>query len=560
MRVCRRHAKAPAGWNCASCRADLCADCVAKQVGGPKGRPIPVCCTCGRGVAQIMVHRRAAQPFGRRLWRAFEFPLGTTGIISLLFVGFVRALTSYAGAGSFAGTGGFVLRHGLFWAFVFFIIRSVANGERRIGVFDFTDLQSDLVAPAIKGLLATAILWIPAVVYIYFAAGESLMGILTYPSWHDPAVWLLAALGTLYVPMALLAAATDLGFGSILNPIFIGRSIVRIGKDYLLAVVMVGLVLFVLGGAAALLGVVFMKIPVPLVGRWLTFTVGLYGPFVAAGVLGHLLWVHGEVLDWGRSEDFQTPLLPGVEPRGQPRPRPEEHRAPEPAPARAAVPVPAAPPGPPLSVIPLAPALDLPAGSGLAPGPSMLVSQQSLLNLSSGLVVDPPAETGLPPPGSSETPSILKYGIRLPSGVLEAQAFVDPDEPAPGNPAAVNLTATPLAPPAPPVMVSAVKSTLPGPAPAAPGPAKPAPPPPPAAAPMPAKPAAPPPATRAAPVTAIVEARPGQLSLTAAPTIHGFAPALPVATEAPPTVVGHQAVQPPPSSADSEPTKDPPRS
>jgi hypothetical protein len=53
MRVCRRHPKERAGWNCASCRADLCPDCVTKQPGGLHGTQIPVCCTCGRGVAPI---------------------------------------------------------------------------------------------------------------------------------------------------------------------------------------------------------------------------------------------------------------------------------------------------------------------------------------------------------------------------------------------------------------------------------------------------------------------------------------------------------------------------
>ena len=47
-------------------------------------------------------------------------------------------------------------------------------------------------------------------------------------------------------------------------------------------------------------------------------TAGLYAPFVAAGILGNLLYLHGEVLDWGRSEEYQVPLLPGVEPRGTP--------------------------------------------------------------------------------------------------------------------------------------------------------------------------------------------------------------------------------------------------
>lgn len=491
MRACRRHPKERAGWNCASCRADLCPDCVTKQPGGPKGTQVPVCCFCGRTALPISVHRRAAQPFGRRLWRAFDFPLGSAGIIALLFLGFIRALTSYAGARSLGGAGAFILRQGLYWAFVFFIIRSVASGTRRMGVFGFTDIHSDLIAPAVKGIFSTAILWIPAVVYVYLAADNGLVGLLTYPSHRDPAVWLLAGLGALYAPMALLAAATDLGFGHILNPIFIGHAIYRMGKDYFVAVVAVAVVLLLGAGVSALLGAALAHAPVPFVGRWLTFTADLYAPFVAAGMLGILLYVHGEVLDWGRSEEYQELVLPGVEPRGQLRPRPEEK--PEPPPARAAIPVPALNPGPAMAVEPL------------APGPEPVAVPTSMLNLD----ISPPPESRPPlPAGDASPPSILQFGIVLSPSLLEAHALANHGELAP-----VDL------PPADPIA-----TTEPPPAPTT-------------------KPA--PPASPARPVTAFVEPRPGPLNISAAPTVHGFLPALPPAGDAAPTRIGHEAVQPP---------------
>jgi hypothetical protein len=450
-----------------------------------------VCCFCGRTAAAITVHRRAAQPFGRRLWRAFSFPLGSAGIIALLFVGFVRALTSYAGARSLGGAGAFILRQGLYWAFGFFIIRSMASGARRMGVFGFTDIHSDLIAPAVKGILSTAILWIPAVIYVYLTADNGLVGLLTYPSHRDPAVWLLGVLGALYAPMALLAAATDLGFGHILNPIFIGHAIYRMGKDYFVAVVAIAVVLLLGAGVSALLGAALAHAPVPFVGRWLTFTADLYAPFVAAGMLGALLHVHGEVLDWGRSEEYQDLLLPGVEPRGQLRPKPEEK--PEPPPARAAIPVPALDPGPTLVVGPL------------APGPEQVAGPTSKLNLGISLPPEPQ-----PPVSSSETspPSILQFGIVLSPDLLEAQAFIDHLDPTP-----VDLPAVDLKPPAEPP-------------------------------PSPATEAAPP-ASPAGPVTAFVGPRPGPLNISAAPTVHGFSPALPPATDAAPTRIGHESVQPP---------------
>jgi|GEM_PF-5183543 len=380
------------------------------QPGGARSKPFPVCCACGRAAHPITAHRSEAEPFVRRFWDAFAFPLGSTGIISLFFVGLIRALTSYVGAGSMMGMGAavFVLRQGLYWAFVFFVIRSCAAGERRMGVFGFTDLQSDIITPAIKGVVSTAILWIPAVLYIYFAADSGIAGLFTYPSHRDPAVWLLALLGALYVPMALIAAATDLGFGSILNPIFIAKTIFSMGKDYFVAVVAVGVVMGIGNLILVLLGAVLALLPVPFLGRWLAFTFELYPAFVAAGILGILLYVHGEVLDWGRSEEYQVLVLPGVEPRG--RFRPKQVEPPRSEPVRAAVPVPA-PDRQPSSVAQW-------PGTGMVQG----ADPPSILNLSAvlgGETQEPPREQAANPP------SLPNLSTAPVAPVLEAQAFIE---------------------------------------------------------------------------------------------------------------------------------------
>jgi len=46
-------------------------------------------------------------------------------------------------------------------------------------------------------------------------------------------------------------------------------------------------------------------------------------------------------------------------------------------------------------------------------------------------------------------------------------------------------------------------------------------------------------------VTAFVEPRPGPLNIQSAPTVHGFSTALLPKSNAPATVVGHQAAVPP---------------
>jgi hypothetical protein len=444
------------------------------------------------------MHRREAEPFLRRMWGVFAFPLGTVGIISLFFIGFVRALTSYAGAAMMTGEASFVLRQGLYWAFIFFTIRSVANGQRRMGMFDFSDMHSDIIAPAGKGILSTAILWLPALVYVYLAADNGLAGLLTYAYHEDAAVWLLVLLGGLYAPMALLAAATDLGYGHILNPVFICVTIFRIGKDYVLAVVAIGMVMLLGMAATALVDAILGFLPIPFVGRWLSMTVGLYAPFVAAGFLGTLLYLHGEVLDWGRSEEYEIPLLPGVEPRGQYRPKPapkadDEPHAPWPVVPRPAAEVPAPAPPPVLDVTTgLASLLNL-SGSPLLDSGQAASEAEPMMKLDAGIVVPPapPAAVHAPAPGASGA----NLALALPASLLEAQAFFAPEEPSPVD----------LPPAAPSVPVAA---------------------------------------------TVLAQATPA-LPGAAAPTMLGFSPSLPGA-QAAATRLGHAAVRPEPAPTETK--------
>jgi len=155
-------------------------DCVATQPLGHRSAPMDVCCQCRRGVKPLTVHRAELIPFWHRVLDAPRFPLGLVGLLSLAVLGFVQALTSYVGLSSMLMMGGaiFLLRQGLFWAFLFFIIRSSAEGANKMGVLGLRDIQSDVITPALKGLLATALLWLPAAIYIVAVSDGGVSGIL----------------------------------------------------------------------------------------------------------------------------------------------------------------------------------------------------------------------------------------------------------------------------------------------------------------------------------------------------------------------------------------------
>jgi hypothetical protein len=301
-----------------------------------------LCCQCRRGVSPITIHRADLVPLWQRLLDAPKYPLGAVGLLSLVSLAFVRALTSYVSPMSMLTMGAavFLLRQGLYWAFLFFIIRNSAEGASKMGVLGFRDIQSDVVSPALKGLLATALLWLPAAIYVAVVSENGVFGILTYEGSKDPFFWALALVGILYAPMALLAGATDLGFLHILNPIQIFSSIRRMGRDYFVAIAAMAVVLIFGRILDSVAGLVLAKVGIPFLPRWLAEMVSLYPTFIAARVLGTLLFARGEALDWGRAEEYQVPVLAGVRPRGviADKPQGREKKTPVPVPAPAPAP------------------------------------------------------------------------------------------------------------------------------------------------------------------------------------------------------------------------------
>jgi hypothetical protein len=255
--------------------------------------------------------------------------------------------------------------------------------------------------------------------------------------------------------------------------------------------------------------------------------------------------------------------LRGVEPRGHVRPKPMPGREVKPDPAPISPPTfdssftpsVAQPHRPPMSP----PVLDDPAPAQVAAPPAanldVTSGLASLLNLSSALAPDaqslpapaPPVAPASPPEApklrlgpdivrpnqlppaladaDDKPPSMLKYGIELPSGILEAQAFYEPDGSAP-----VDLPPAPPSVPAMPQAESAPAQPVAGEAPQSDAGA-----------------AAPPLESAPAGATVIQHQSP-VVPGAAAPTMMGFTPALPD-TEASTTKLGHQAVhvQTPPS-------------
>jgi hypothetical protein len=317
---CKRHAAARAGWSCRNCGALLCPECAAgQQLNGVR---FVSCCLCG-GAAEVLTrHRRDVAPLSVRLLDAPAFPFKRSVLAALLVLalvmdvlGWLLALSSFGISTGRAIVWG--MRLGIFWSYMFYIVRSTADGAASLGVPDFRD-KGDLYWPAAKGLLATALIWLPPLAFSVAEHGFDLDAIMAPDLWGEPIVWIAAAAGVVYAPMTMIEAATGAGVLEMLNPAAVVGGITRLGADYWRTVGALAILLFAGGLIDHLLVPLVSRLPVPIVSGWLASAVGLYVPFVMARSLGLLVHVRGDDLGWGRSDDYEQAVLRGVEARGKP--------------------------------------------------------------------------------------------------------------------------------------------------------------------------------------------------------------------------------------------------
>jgi hypothetical protein len=327
---CKRHPGVRAGWRCRGCAAALCPDCVVGQQ--LNGARFVSCVLCGAAADVLTRHRKDVAPLAVRLLDAPAFPFKRSVFTSLIavaaFMAFLGWLVSLPGI-SMGRAIVWGVRLGIFWSYMFYIVRITADGATALGVPDFRD-KGDLYWPAAKGMVGTALIWLPPLAWMLATRGFDLSALPEL--WSSPATWIFAALGVLYAPMALLEAATGAGIVEMLNPVTVVLAISRLGADYWRTVGALAVLLFAGGLIDHLVVPLAQRLPVPLVSGWLASAVGLYVPFVMARALGLLLHLRGDDLDWGNSNDYLQPILRGVEPRGRPHDGPPAPAAPPPAP------------------------------------------------------------------------------------------------------------------------------------------------------------------------------------------------------------------------------------
>lgn len=307
--LCQFHPSAAAGWSCLACKANLCPGCAVLESG--ESTEFLSCGHCGGAVEVLKVHR-SHFPFGKRLLGAWLYPLRPSGLFALVsvgaLVGFFRWAVNFAP--SLSGLALVAAWLGIFWGSLFWIVRSTSMGAEHFTAPDFSSFHHDLVDPAIRGVLATALIWVPGALYLWHSDEADRFGTL---------FWLMVPAVLLYAPMALLFAATGEDKLSLLNPVKVLGVGLRMGRPYLMVVAW--MVPLALAHAILMLGVGawVSSRPVPILAPMVAEAISLYVPFTVARMLGLLLYAYGDRVGYGVDSEFYEPALPGVKPRGKKR-------------------------------------------------------------------------------------------------------------------------------------------------------------------------------------------------------------------------------------------------
>ena len=305
MTTCSQHAGARAAWRCENCRRSLCPDCAAHS--GLVNTNAVLCVHCG-GLAQKLMVPRPRKPY----WQMFPVFLkaifSLEGAIQILAVAVVMVLL---GMIPLLGP---LLSRCIFIGYYFRVIMQATYGAERLPEpGDFTDI-GDLLGPVFRFFLASLVIWLPAVLYVFLVArGQSDFQLRDL---SGTVIFLLISVGVLYFPAAVIIAAISDSALSVINPVVTVRMIMRFPGEYLLTVAIWGF-LNVLDGLLWFKLVLWSNtLHIPIFVPILVTMVGLVIPIFTAFIMGRLIYQNAEHFQLLGKEDMEDPEWPDATPCG----------------------------------------------------------------------------------------------------------------------------------------------------------------------------------------------------------------------------------------------------
>lgn len=304
-KTCVKHPANPALYICPKCRIHSCDEC-AKGLATSKKKTVfcPVCASKMMSLAdhaQLEAARQAreALTFTQQVRGVFKYPFSEGGVTMLILGGFLffglDLLITYGWKMRFlmlkasSSVGILALfSAGYLCAYLQKILIASAQGEDHLpGWPDFTDWRDDIIVPFRLAIAAGVASFLPAFGYMTFhVVRDSEMSL--------PILFPLFALGFLYFPMALLAAAMSNNWFAV-NPLVVLPAITRLNLQYVLTTaVFFGLVLARFLCETLLHAV----LPIPILPTLLSSLIALYFLIVEVRLLGILYHANRKRLGW----------------------------------------------------------------------------------------------------------------------------------------------------------------------------------------------------------------------------------------------------------------------
>jgi FHA domain len=241
---CKHHPKTPGRYHCPKCSHYYCDACIS--IRRIEGKQTKLCRHCGVECTPVQVQLRIAEPVGffKRLPGAFAYPLRGSGVI-LLVVGTFLLVLMKAGAKLMVWGNirlfvyGIILQiilGGYLYAFMQNVVQTTATEDEEMpDLPGVANVWEDILLPCCQFLGMVLMCFGPAMVLWVWAKLNDDTGI-------KIAQYVAFAFGCIYYPMAFLAV-TVLDSVAAANPLLVASSILRVLKEYLATLVLLGGVL-----------------------------------------------------------------------------------------------------------------------------------------------------------------------------------------------------------------------------------------------------------------------------------------------------------------------------
>jgi hypothetical protein len=278
---CKFHPQTPARFACAKCNRSFCDLCVTTRVAN--GAPRRFCRHCGTECQPLQprLERAESSPgFFVSLPRALLYPFQGSGFI-LLIAG--TAFFYILGRLPLIG----LIVTGYLFAYAKSIITSTADGRKDPPDWpDFSDWKDDILVPYAQLLALVVVCFGPAFIIGLWHPGTETEARIAY--------FAALGLGALFAPMGMLALAM-FDTVSVLNPIALTWSILRVPLHYLVAAAAFEAVLVLYWFAAS---AIESLMPVPFLPQLISSFLNLYVICVGMRILGLLYMSNQDRFGW----------------------------------------------------------------------------------------------------------------------------------------------------------------------------------------------------------------------------------------------------------------------